>query len=211
MRYYVFTASAISALAGSVALVSVGLIFKVNLDYYLSLIGTVVTSLAFGFGTYFVVIAIEAYSQLQTIRLNAEKVEAAANTIKFKEAQVETVQRQLGQIQNDVSRFGVKLHQSAQKILQVVVEYALAMPAQGKKAEEARAKFIQQAHCIRNRFIVEGQFDITEKTMAVLALQQYGDTEALPLIRSLLEKTEDRALRQVCEVAMKAIADMHRE
>jgi hypothetical protein len=211
MRQLVFTGYLIGSIIASAILVLVGLIFKIDLDYYLTLIGTVVTALAFGFGTYFVVIAIEAYSQLQAIRVNAEKVETAASSIKFKEAQVDGIQKGLVSIQTDVSHFSEKLHQSAEKILQVVVQYALATPAQTKKGEQARAKFIQQAHCIRYRFILEGQFNNTEKRMAVLALQQYGDLEALPLIKSLCSQTADVTLRQVCDVAINAITEMHKK
>ena len=51
MKHYVFIGSLIASFAASVALVLIGMIFKINLEYYLTLIGTVVTALAFGFGT----------------------------------------------------------------------------------------------------------------------------------------------------------------
>jgi hypothetical protein len=206
MKGNIFWAAFWASLVGSISLASVGLIFKVPIDYYLAIIGTVVTSLAFGFGTYFVVIAIDAYSQLQVVRGSAESAEKLAGSLKLKEAQFSTIQSELVSLQKNVNGVGERLHHSAEKILQIVVDYALGVPTQSKKAEIARERFLKQAHCVRYRFIVQSQYASNEaKQMAVLSLLQYGDAESLPLIKELLSRSNNDELKNVCEVAIKGI------
>jgi len=206
MKRNVFWAALFASLVGSISLASVGLIFKVPIDYYLAIIGTVVTSLAFGFGTYFVVIAIDAYSQLQVVRGSAESAERLAGSLKLKEAQFSTIQSDFANLQKNVSGVGERFHHSAEKILQIVVEYALGLPSQSKKAEEARERFLKQAHCVRYRFIMQSQFASNDaKQMAVLSALQYADAESLPLIRELLNRATTDDLKQVCEVAIKGL------
>jgi len=93
--------------------------------------------------------------------------------------------------------------------LQIVVDYALGVPTQNKKAEMARERFLKQAHCVRYRFVIQSQYASNDaKQMAVLGLFQYGDAESLPLIKDLLTQANSKELKNVCEVAIKGIENV---
>jgi len=211
MKAEVFFGALIASLIASISLACVTLLFEIRLDYWLTVLGTVITSLAFGFGTYFVVLAIDAYSQLQVIRGSADDARALAGAMKQKEDHFVKLESDLSSLQGKVSIVGQRLHESGEKILQIVVDYALLVKPSGKTGEQAREKLIRQAHCIRNRFILQSEFaNAEQKRMAILALQQYGDNEALPIIREICQHADDDKLRQVCEVAIKAIEDINK-
>jgi hypothetical protein len=188
-------------------LAAITLIFKIQLDYWLTVVGTVVTALAFGFGTFFVVIAVDAYAQLQAIRDNVEKTHRAAGSVAVKEAQLKQIEEEFNLLRKKVGSVGERLHASGERILKTVVDYALV--ANSKRGEDARKKIQIEAICIRSRFTIESEFSSNdEKRMAVLSAQSCSDKEALPAIKELLEKTEDAGLQQVCKVAMEAIESM---
>jgi hypothetical protein len=206
MKLGTFTAMLLAGVFTTIVLVTVALFLKVQLDYYLATIGTVVTSLAFAFGTYFVVIAIDAYSQLQSVRSNAERAEHLAGSLSLKEAHFKDIQKEFRDLEKRVSGVGEKLHQSAEKILQIVVDHVLSLPAQSKRQEPARERFLKQAHCIRNRFLLASQYSTDdERRMAVLGLMQYNDVEAVPLIQDACDHAKDPQLREICLTALQKI------
>jgi len=208
MKGRIFTAALLASLISSIGLTSLALCLHLSIDYYLATIGTVVTSLAFGFGTYFVVIAIDAYGQLQIVRGSAESAEKLAGTLKFREAQINDLQKDFLSLQKGVSGVGERLHHSAEKILQIVVEYVLSIPGHTKNRDLVRERLLRQAHCIRNRFLIESEFTEKEaKRMAVLSLMNYNDVEAAPLIQNLLDSSEDTLLRDTCQMALRTIRE----
>src|SRR6266550_3822044 len=103
MKGGIFIASLIASFVGAVFLTVTALYLHLSVDYYLATIGTVVTSLAFAFGTYFVVIAIDAYAQLQSVRASADNAQKLAGSLKLREAQFKDLQDSFNVLQQSVS------------------------------------------------------------------------------------------------------------
>jgi hypothetical protein len=72
MKNPVFWASALSIFLATVVTISLVWIFKIDLSLWLTVIGTFITAVAFSFGTFFAVLAVDAYGHTSVLR-NAEK------------------------------------------------------------------------------------------------------------------------------------------
>jgi hypothetical protein len=164
-----------------------------DLMLWLSVVGTVITAIAFGFGTYFVTLAVEAYSQLNVVRQTSETVQKAALEVFAAEAALKDTR---GEMQRVSKRMEDEAFRHLESLMTAIVEYVQHMP-RGTGAQSKAAKhLINSAACVRARFICSISNDADAVDSALLILANFKDKSAVPIL--VEAKTRFRDNKDVC-------------
>lgn len=201
---------ALSALIGAtVALVVSHSQGKVP-PFNIAAIETVITAAGYAFGTFFVILAIEAYSTVAQIRRSDHEVDLLVGEIKAasaavaadraaSEEHVRASERRVSQIAEDIGGAADQFHQ-------LVIAYLQSLPDGSRRSASAKKTVIRHAMCARHRFIVQHERADPQLVLtAILELQAFMDVASIPVLRARLALEADQRIRQACDAALVAL------
>lgn len=173
---------------------------NLDLSIWLSVLGTVITAIAFGFGTYFVALAVDAYSQLGSVRETSEMVRKASH-------EVLSTRTALTELSEEVRGTARKMEHEAfahiELLIAAMAEYAQQLPRASEAQKRAAKQLITGAACVRARFTCALSNETDAVNSAALLLANYKDQSALGVLAKAKIRFRDN--REVCAALDHAI------
>lgn len=185
-------------------------IWRYNIDasHFLTIIGTVVTAVAFGFGTYFAALAVDAYSQLALVRKTTDSVAENAKSVSEVYSRVQVSEGEITKAFASAKIMIDEIEEDAfarlEGVMGAVVAYAQKMPSSSEKNKQATQELIIAVKLIRNTYICEKAKNPTKVASALLDFSQTPTNNR----KSIVEKVRDRfpdntEIRALCETLLR--------
>jgi hypothetical protein len=176
---------------------------QLDIGLWLSVMGTVITALAFGFGTYFVTLAVDAYSQSLLLRQAKEALDSALSELAKAGEKLKQAQREASERSKHIEQEA--LHH-VESVMAAIVEYVQQMPKTTDAQKKAAKQLQKEVTCIRARFICKNSNDSEDVNSAILLLANFKDRTSLESIAGA--KVRFRENSELCTVADTAIKMM---
>jgi hypothetical protein len=194
MKHHLFWGTIIGVIVFCTAFAVGAYKYELKLDLWFSYIGAAVTAMAFGFGTYFVVLAVNAYSHVTVIRQTEEKI-----TETLREAAL--ARDELNQAKQSIATSMSEAEGEAFSVIEAVmvamVEFVQHLPRGSEPRKGTAAKKLEQAtSCIRARFICKRSPDESAVLSAALTLVNYHDEDAIEVLK--VAKARFQSSSQTC-------------
>lgn len=164
-----------------------------DLNIWLATLGTVVTAVAFAFGTYFVLLAIDAYSQVAVIRQSTVAIQQAMEEVRLTG---EALKQARQDAQNTAKEVEEEAFAAVEAVMVAMAEYVQRMPASGTAQRKAAKNLLEQTQCIRARFICKHSRDGEAVETACLLLINFRDQTAIKILENAKDRFKDN--KELC-------------
>jgi hypothetical protein len=139
--------------------------YSLNLSEFLTIEGTVITAVAFGFGTYFAVLAIDAYVHVASLRDAAQRAEIASS-------EADAASKELALAVSTAKQASMRIETDAfsrlEGVMTAICEYVQKIPSEDDNHRRAVKELVESVSAIRSTYIYQKSESKDEVMSAVL-------------------------------------------
>jgi hypothetical protein len=163
-------------------------VYGLDLDLWFAYTGVVVASIGFGFGAYFIALAVDAYTQLNEIRKSTADIKEHMRDIDRARTEIEDQRHYLSRTAKELE---AEAFNATEALMGAMLEYVQNVPGADENRKAAK-KLLNASERIRAKYTCRRSTDQDKVSSSALLLVDFKDKSAIPCLEIAKKNFADR-------------------